>query len=407
MKYWYGCDTKLKRAQVPRVDVKPLDTSTTWNETEKIILRLLESKGRQLSQTQLSLVLSKVNVEPTALYMRLAVGVVSKWLSGMSDNTAMHIEGGVRNLINEILESMERDFGKELTRAALGFMTFSVEGVTDKEMCDLLSLDERVLRAVTQYTTSQRVPSHVWLRLREEMAGLVMEQSGGCLRWYHRQLKEAAEDRYEGEERQRLAEIMGRYFSDDELQPLTLNEHDVWFPQALVNKRRCDEAAHHLLKAKMILEAEKELCNLKGVAARAKTRNVFRMVSELIELHQLYPASECTVHYLRWVQQDAGLLSRNPNLVATSCSNQPTISHARQDLHALLESKEYAACSWDNEKVWYRGRRLGGANGFDALVCNMVGHEEWVNGVALSGDGRRVVSCSADKSIRIWNAESG
>ncbi len=387
--------------------VNPLDTSTTSNETEKIILRLLKSKGRKLSPTQLSFVLSKVNVEPTALYMRLAVGVVSKWHSAIEDNTAMHIEGGVRNLINEIFESMERDFGKELTRAAFGFITFSVEGVTDNEMCDLLSRDEKALEAVTQYTTSQRVPSHVWLRLRGEMVGLVMEQSGGCLRWYHRQLKEAAENRYAGEERQRLHEIMGRYFSDEKLQLLTLNAHDVWFSQALVNKRRCDEAAHHLLKANMLLEAEKELCNLKGVTARAKTRNVFRMVSELIELQRLYPRSERTVHYLRWIQQDASLLSRNPNLVATSCSNQPTISHARQDLHTLLESKEYAASSWDNEKVWYRGRRLGGANGFDALLCNLLGHEGYVYGVAFSADGRRVVSCSDDKSIRIWNAESG
>jgi hypothetical protein len=68
------------------------------------------------------------------------------------------------------------------------------------------------------------------------------------------------ENRYAGEEKQRLAEIMGSYFSDNLLQPLTLNGHNVWFPQAMVNKRRCDEAAHHLLEveAKMLLEAEKE-----------------------------------------------------------------------------------------------------------------------------------------------------
>ncbi len=37
MKYWYGCDTKLKRAQVPRVVVNPLDTSTRQENHFEIV----------------------------------------------------------------------------------------------------------------------------------------------------------------------------------------------------------------------------------------------------------------------------------------------------------------------------------------------------------------------------------
>jgi hypothetical protein len=32
----------------------------------------------------------------------------------------------------------------------------------------------------------------VWLRLRGALQGLLVERDGGCLVWYHRQVKEAA-----------------------------------------------------------------------------------------------------------------------------------------------------------------------------------------------------------------------
>jgi WD40 repeat protein len=35
------------------------------------------------------------------------------------------------------------------------------------------------------------------------------------------------------------------------------------------------------------------------------------------------------------------------------------------------------------------------------------GHTDWVNAVALSSDGRRVVSGSYDKTLRVWDIESG
>ena len=59
---------------------------------------------------------------------------------------------------------------------------------------DLLSLDEATLDATFQYWTPEvrRLPSHVWLRLRGALQGLLVERDGGCLVWYHRQVKEAA-----------------------------------------------------------------------------------------------------------------------------------------------------------------------------------------------------------------------
>jgi hypothetical protein len=42
-----------------------------------------------------------------------------------------------------------------------------------------------------------------------------------------------------------------------------------------------------------------------------------------------------------------------------------------------------------------------------ALVRTLAGHSGFVNGVALSGDGRRAISASEDYKLKVWDVESG
>jgi hypothetical protein len=76
-----------------------------------------------------------------------------------------------------------------------------------EEICDLLSLDGAALKEINQYAQLQHTPQHVWLRLRGDLEGLLSEREGGRLKWYHRQLKETTERRYEGL-KTRLSKVM-------------------------------------------------------------------------------------------------------------------------------------------------------------------------------------------------------
>ena len=40
-------------------------------------------------------------------------------------------------------------------------------------------------------------------------------------------------------------------------------------------------------------------------------------------------------------------------------------------------------------------------------MCTLTGHSDMVLSVAFSGDGKRVVSGSADKLVKIWDADKG
>ena len=133
--------------------------------------------------------------------------------SWRSSTQELELVGGVRNLIEQIFSSVERAYGAQLVRAALGFLAFAVEGVSDSEMCDLLTLHPGVMEAVNQYNSSPTLPPHVWLRVRGEIEGLLTEREEGCLVFYHRQLREAAEDRYK-EDRTILHHTMAKYFGD-------------------------------------------------------------------------------------------------------------------------------------------------------------------------------------------------
>ena len=40
-------------------------------------------------------------------------------------------------------------------------------------------------------------------------------------------------------------------------------------------------------------------------------------------------------------------------------------------------------------------------------LCTLEGHSAYVDGVAVTGDGKRAVSASGDKTLKVWDLETG
>jgi hypothetical protein len=170
LSYMYYCETRLQAGNVPRVVVQ-MSQDRVLEESMEMVDQLLDKQGRRLQEEQSMVVRQKISQEKekTALYIHLAVGVISKWTSDVDAGSAL--KGGVIPLIEQLYETLEYQFGKELVRAALAILTFSVRGVSDSEMEDLLSLHDAVLDKVCQYVTPtvRRLPSHVWQRIHAIM----------------------------------------------------------------------------------------------------------------------------------------------------------------------------------------------------------------------------------------------
>lgn len=248
-----------------------LPASKEYEDMIRVILR--NDYGRTCTYQQMQYILRQVAEEPVVLYLQLACRVIATWTS---TDVGVELAAGVTPLINQIFSSLETEYGVVLTRAALGFLTYAKAGVRDHEMQDLLTLHPGVIASIDSFQSMgrQRLPFHVWARLRSALEGLIVEKQDGCLRWYHRQLQEAAERRFRGpesEEKLRLHVTMARYFGGNLLeeereativasQPLLLpqktattsgnngnaSEQTVWHRLVRINRRRCVEASYHL-----------------------------------------------------------------------------------------------------------------------------------------------------------------
>jgi hypothetical protein len=294
------------------------------------------------------------------LYINLAVGVISKWTSQVDASAAL--KGGVKALIEQLFETLERDFGRRLVRMALSFLTFSVKGVNTTEMEDLMSLDKEVMDSVFQYATPtvRRLPSHVWLRLKGAMDGLVMEGEHGCYQWYHRQLKETAETRFR-EEKPMVHALMATYFGnlvDDATRQQGRISQQNWTLRgnpfdnsSLVNARRCYEATFHPLESKPWAQAEEEMCDFAGICSELRAGEGFQLVRDLVTLlTQVEEDSwanadadraperqrDRVYHYLRWLREEVHYLTRSPiQTFLSSAAMQPQTSLLRQDALAF------------------------------------------------------------------------
>jgi energy-coupling factor transporter ATP-binding protein EcfA2 len=346
--YCYQCHTRCKESAVPIVNVcafatsrNSVQTGSPGNEFQSVMSKLLYARGRTLTQKQWATVLAAAEPEPSALYANLVARVVELWHSFDED---LGLTPTVKGLLNQIFDDMERQFGLVLTKTALGLITFSVSGLTDNEIEDLLSMDDNVLNSVFQYAKSnvRRLPSHVWLRLRGAMRGLLVERTGGCLGWYHRQLQETAMLRYSTDERKHLHSLMGMHFADlipaetrlarhIASQPLTFTPVNVFFAATTeskhvhVNLRRVTESLHHLVESEMYEQFISQIRNVEIVFAAIKWGNPFQLISYLstieaaLALAPTKTASDGSAslrmyadHYLRWFQLDMTAIVAEP-----------------------------------------------------------------------------------------------
>lgn len=270
------------------------------------------------------------------------------------------------------------------------------------------------------------------------MFGLIVPQDGGCLNWYHRQLKEAAEARYSSVEKIYFHRIMASYFgnilSPQTLesrcispQPVILNEDVervvVWLNDAKVNERRCFEAGHHMIEAGMLTQAAIELCNVERICARAKCRgDFFTVILQLSKLslaasaaaavpvdgsaYSLQGYRDSIEDYLRWVRRAAYSITRSPSTATTSTAlSQPMSSIVKTDMRTVLLHYKPITCFDANS--WIRCRTIGGQHHSDNLLTVLEGHTKAVTCVAVSDDESVVISGSDDNTVKVWDGLSG
>jgi hypothetical protein len=366
---YFGCESRLKEALVPCITLESFNSTT---EVKVLLGNILLQNQRTVTSEQWNSISGKISKHCSALYLNLAARIMTEW---KSTDVALDLPPTVSALVTKIIDDLEIRFGDVMTKAALGYITFAMSGVNDREIEDLLSLDERVLDSVFQYSEPgiRRFPSHVWIRLRAALGGLLVEREFGCAVWYHRQLREVIAQRYSEPEVQELRRNMGVYFGMLDITPDVVaekrlsdqslclksidsssKEPSVWLKGANVNHRRCAEAVPHLIHSKIYVEAVRELCDLSSIYAHVKCGEGYNLVRHMSHVNDLlteimfsdqccdYPWATADLalvlyQYMRWLTKNISIVADNPTNLLCTCSLEPLISQVRKDVYGLLE----------------------------------------------------------------------
>jgi WD40 repeat protein len=407
-KYFYRCERTLKAGNVTCVEVGTMDTVVAVQTTIEALIRC---KQRKLTDDQWLVTMNALMQEQTVLYINLAMEVLTQWRSFSKE---VMLKPTVKGLINQIFCGLEKDFGTEFTSTALAFITFAREGVNDPEMQDLLTLHDKVMKEVCQYSDLHFFPMHVWLRLKYVVKNLVTEKESHCIRWYHRQLWETACERY-SHKKTECHQIMGKYFTnrydcalmrdkDIMQQPLVLNDVSIWRKECHVNRRRVIEGYYHLIKGELLDEVVNEICSLEFVCASGYCVDLFNLVRRMAKVVPKFNGDEdmkkTLDHYFRWIRKRANVIASNPSwMVRSTAGEEPGESEVRQSSMQSLQTPD------GNWNICYIISCLT-SKAFDRVEMDIT-CSSMVFTVSWNHDSSKIVSGSLDKTIKIWDAVSG
>lgn len=100
-----------------------------------------------------------------------------------------------------LFERIEKQHGRILVFHALAYITAAKSGLSESELEDLISLDDKVLDDVYQYHLPpvRRIPPLLWTRIRNDLPNYLSEREAdgvNVMNWYHRQFRDTARERY-------------------------------------------------------------------------------------------------------------------------------------------------------------------------------------------------------------------
>lgn len=167
-------------------------------------------------------------------------------------------------------------------------------------------------------------------------------------------------------------------------------------PYALPDRFAWRSYAYHLRSAGRLDELRKLLLDYSWLKAKLRAAGANALVGDFE-----YMSHEPPLRLLQGaVRNSAHVLAREPQLAEQLLGRLQTSGSAAID--ALLA--QAVRCK---RGCWLRPLHPCMPGGVGPLAFTLPGHEGKVIGVAMSADGRRAVSGSEDRTVRVWNLQAG
>jgi len=178
------------------LEVTELGKELAWH-----VMKLwMKTEGRDLNNYQWRIVANAFDHCTLPIFCKLVFQEVCRWKSYFEPEMTV-LKHNAMDSVFQLFERVENKHGWMLVSHALSYITASKNGVSEPEIEDFISLDDKVLDDIYQYhlPPNRRIPPLLWTRVRSDLPGYLAdsEADGVCvINWYHKQFKIAAKQRY-------------------------------------------------------------------------------------------------------------------------------------------------------------------------------------------------------------------
>lgn len=165
-----------------------------------VIKMWMETACRDLNNFQWRLVSNAISKCSLPIFVKLVFAEICRWRSFTKPQDT-NLASNVMDSISLLFERVEKQHGRLLVFHALAYITASKSGLSESELEDLISLDDKVLDDVYQYHLPpvRRIPPLLWTRIRNDLPNYLSEREAdgvNVMNWYHRQFRDTAKERY-------------------------------------------------------------------------------------------------------------------------------------------------------------------------------------------------------------------
>lgn len=364
-------------------------------EKKDIVTSYLKQYNKELSQSQVDRIINK-RESYNPLYLQVALEelrMVSRF-----EEVDGFTESGIRETAHEMFEKvleriendMERQYGdkgRELFKRYMINISLGRSGMSEQDLRLLLgdwrAVDKNAkMEEKRRQAEKIRLSDYQWSSLKRSMR-MYMFLSGDLWNFFHQQLKQAVGTRYlksEADRYEARMEIVG-YLEVMGYEHVTTAK----------------DLPHHLSKAGKIERLKDLLLTFKWMYEKLHAADVHELISDynLLDDKDIRLVKDALV-------KSSHILGGDKDQLPSQVYGRLMSYSGGQNIGRFLKEIE----AWE-ESPWLRPLKISLIQAGGPIIRTMEGHSGGINGLCIMPDGRKAVSASNDKTIKVWDIEAG